>query len=125
MRVGARHAGTIVELLGEGADPETGPLPAITLVWTVEMHHHAEGSRQHHVHPYAGPIFGAQAAFEVPAALHDDDIFFRVRLTATDADRLTNECGPRRASCALKRRPDQPQRSQRGSERAQREGAIR
>jgi len=83
--------GVIVELLGEGTDPETGPLPASALVWTVEMHHHAEGSRQHHVHPFAGPVFGAQAAFEVPAALHDDDIFFRVRLTATDADRLTNE----------------------------------
>lgn len=83
--------GTIVELLGEGTDPETGPLPTNALVWTVEMHHHAEGSRQHHVHPFAGPVFGAQAAFEVPAALHDDDIFFRVRLTATDADRLTNE----------------------------------
>ncbi|HJS57261.1 MAG TPA: PQQ-dependent sugar dehydrogenase, partial [Vicinamibacteria bacterium] len=83
--------GTLVELLGEGTDPETGPLPTNALVWTVEMHHHAEGSRQHHVHPFAGPVFGAQAAFVVPAALHDDDIFFRVRLTATDADRLTNE----------------------------------
>jgi hypothetical protein len=43
------------------------------------------------VHPFAGPFFGAQGAFEVPTTLHDDDIFFRVRLTATDPDRLTSE----------------------------------
>jgi glucose/arabinose dehydrogenase len=89
---GARfRPGSVVELLGEGSDPETGPLAPATLVWSVEMHHHAENSRQHHVHPFAGPLFGAQGAFEVPTTLHDDDIFFRVRLTVTDPDRLTSE----------------------------------
>jgi glucose/arabinose dehydrogenase len=89
---GARvHPGEVVRYSGEANDPDGGPLPGDALAWTVVMHHHPESDPQHHVHPYEGPITGAEGSFEVTTTLHADDIFFRIHLVATDADGLTRE----------------------------------
>jgi glucose/arabinose dehydrogenase len=80
--------GELVAFSGEAVDPDAGPLPAEALVWTVVLHHHAESDRQHHTHPFLGPLLGASGSFRVPETLHDADLFLRVQLVATDADRL-------------------------------------
>jgi hypothetical protein len=83
--------GDIVRYSGSATDPDGGPIPADALVWTVVLHHHPEGDPRHHTHPYQGPVVGGEGAFEVAPTLHDDDIFFRIHLAATDGDRLTGE----------------------------------
>jgi hypothetical protein len=83
--------GETIRFSGSAADPDGGPLPAAALVWTVVVHHHEETSRQHHTHPFLGPVVGDSGSFTVPDPVHDADIFFRVHLLATDADRLTHE----------------------------------
>ena len=81
--------GEVVRYSGSAADPDGGPVPADALVWTVVLHHHPEVDPRHHTHPYQGPVVGGAGAFEVATTLHDDDVFFRIHLAATDADGLT------------------------------------
>jgi glucose/arabinose dehydrogenase len=83
--------GQEIEFAGEAADPDAGALPPAALTWVVELHHHAESDPNHHVHPFLGPLSGAAGRFVIPTELHDSDIFYRIRLTATDADGLTAE----------------------------------
>jgi len=83
--------GSVIAFAGDAVDPESGPLPADALAWTVVLHHHAENAPDHHVHPFLGPVTGAGGSFEVPKTLHDDDMFFRIHLAAVDGDRLVHE----------------------------------
>jgi glucose/arabinose dehydrogenase len=82
------EAGQTIAYSGEARDAEDGMLPPAALVWGVELHHHPEGDPNHHTHPVQGPVVGASGTFTVPRELHDEDIFFRIHLAATDSDGL-------------------------------------
>jgi hypothetical protein len=89
---GARvRPGDIVHYAGEASDPDGGPVPPDALAWTVVLHHYPESDPRHHTHPYQGPVGGAEGTFEVARTLHDDEVYFRLHLLATDADGLTHE----------------------------------
>jgi glucose/arabinose dehydrogenase len=75
-------SGQTFTFTGVGADPEAGPLPASALTWTVEYHTGA-ASR-----PFVPPTAGGSVTFTIPTATPYTaaDVFFRVILTARDAD---------------------------------------
>lgn len=78
-------AGATIDLVGEAADLEDGPMSPSALSWRVELVHGG------HTHPFVGPIPGlSQTTFDVPTSGHPPEhTFFRVLLSATDSDGLS------------------------------------
>jgi glucose/arabinose dehydrogenase len=75
------NAGTTIGFSGSATDPESGPLPASALSWTVVFHHDT------HTHPFLGPIDGvASGSFTIPDQGETAaNVFYRIHLTARDA----------------------------------------
>lgn len=75
------RAGDTIAFAGAASDPEDGTLPASALSWSIVFHH------ADHVHPFLGPIDGTDSgSFTVPTSGEDAvDVFYRVRLRATDS----------------------------------------
>jgi glucose/arabinose dehydrogenase/regulation of enolase protein 1 (concanavalin A-like superfamily) len=78
--------GDVIAFSGAASDPEDGALGAASLSWTVQFHH------GDHVHPFYGPAAGsATGEIAIPTAPHGAvGTFYRIALTATDADGLTD-----------------------------------
>lgn len=78
-------AGDTLQLSGSATDAEDGALPGSALTWEVELHHNT------HLHEYAGPQTGSTMDVTLSRTIEvDPDIFYRLRLTATDSDGATS-----------------------------------
>lgn len=78
-------AGNILNFAGNGSDKEDGNLSAERLSWRVEFHH------DEHVHPALDATEGIDnGSFRIPQIGEiDDNVFYRIFLTATDKDGLS------------------------------------
>lgn len=104
------QAGQAMAYAGTAADVEDGPLSATAFRWWVDLHHHAEGHRHHHTHPFQPPVDGViSGSFEIPPEVHDQDIWLRLHLSVTDTDGLTatvtRDLLPQRAALTFATRP--------------------
>ncbi len=79
------RAGEAITFNGSATDAEDGVLPAISLTWKIDFHH--EG----HIHPGLAPTSGIlSGSYVIPKIGEtDDDVWYRVVLTATDSQGLT------------------------------------
>jgi glucose/arabinose dehydrogenase len=77
--------GDEISFSGSATDPEDGTIPDTRLAWTVVLHHCPGG--ECHPHPYLSRT-GQVGGFTVPD--HGDEFFFELRLTATDANGLSD-----------------------------------
>jgi glucose/arabinose dehydrogenase len=75
------NAGSTIAFSGSASDPESGPLPASALSWTIVFHHDT------HTHPFLGPLQGiSSGTFTIPDQGETSaNVFYRIHLTATDA----------------------------------------
>ncbi len=55
------------------------------------INRYRESDADHHTHPVIGPVSGRDGSFEIPLELHEQDIWYRIYLTATDSDGLQAE----------------------------------
>jgi len=85
---GATYAGgQTIYYSGTGTDPEDGTLPASAFEWEIVFHHDT------HTHPFIAPTTGAKSgAFVIPTTGEtSDNVWYRIHLTVTDSNGLTNE----------------------------------
>lgn len=84
--------GDTIQYSGTGTDLEDGALPPSAFSWSVLLLHHPETDPLHHIHPFLGPVDGAESgSFQIPQEAHDDGTWFRIYLTVADSDGLTHE----------------------------------
>lgn len=76
--------GDVVTYAGSATDVEDGPIPDARLSWTLTLHHCV--GVDCHAHPYATST-GPSGSFTV--ADHGDEVYFELKLTATDSAGLT------------------------------------
>ena len=81
------QVGDTVSLTGSATDAEQGTLPASAFSWHVDLEHCASPTNCHE-HPLFDKAGVKTTSFVAPD--HDDDAFFRVTLTVTDAGGLTD-----------------------------------
>jgi glucose/arabinose dehydrogenase len=98
-------AGDTLQLSGSATDPEDGTLPGAALTWDVELHHNT------HLHEYAGPQTGSTMSVTLSRTIEvDPEIFYRIRLTATDSDgatsSVTRDVLPRTTTFSIDALPD-------------------
>lgn len=76
------NAGDTINFSGAATDPQDGDLPVTALKWEVVFHH------DDHTHPFIIDLPGVSASsFVIPTDGEvSANVFFRIRLTATDAD---------------------------------------
>jgi hypothetical protein len=80
------RAGDSIQFAGSAIDPEDGSLPATSLSWEVVFHHDT------HTHPYVEPFTGPGGAFTIATTGETSaNVWYRIRLTATDSDGNTDE----------------------------------
>ncbi len=79
------RAGETLPFAGNGADPEDGTLNPDNLTWKIDFHH------DEHFHPALDLTSGIDSgSFRIPQIGEiDDNVFFRIHLTATDRGGLT------------------------------------
>ena len=79
------RAGDILAFSGGATDLEDGNLSAADLTWRIDFHHNV------HSHPVVPPTAGiTEGQITIPTATEtDDDVWYRVTLTATDSAGLT------------------------------------
>jgi glucose/arabinose dehydrogenase len=79
-------AGDTLSFSGGAIDNEDGTLPPSALTWWIDIHHLT------HTHPFLAPTSGfASNSIAVPNLLeHDDRIWLRLHLVATDSTGLSN-----------------------------------
>lgn len=65
---------------GSATDPETGALPASSMTWQIDFHHHT------HLHPFYPATSGiSSGTFAIPTTGEtDSDVYYRIRLTVVD-----------------------------------------
>ncbi|MEX2306915.1 MAG: NPCBM/NEW2 domain-containing protein [Pirellulales bacterium] len=81
------RAGDTIQFSGHATDLEDVLLPGAALTWQVDFHHAT------HLHPFMPPTSGVtNGEFTIPASSETaHDVWYRVRLIATDSARLTTE----------------------------------
>jgi glucose/arabinose dehydrogenase len=81
------RAGDTIEFAGHATDLEDGTLANSALTWQVDFHHAT------HLHPFLPPTSGiGSGQFTVPTNSEtSDDVWYRIRLIATDSAGLTSE----------------------------------
>lgn len=79
------NAGDTISFSGGAQDAEEGALPAASLTWDVQLHHHT------HFHPFMAPTSGiTSGTFVIPTTGEtSDDVSYRITLTATDSQGLS------------------------------------
>ena len=79
-------AGKTIAFSGMGIDQEDDTLSPQQLTWTINFHHNE------HYHPSIGPVNGIFGSSFVPpvTAETDTQVWYRINLTATDSDGLSN-----------------------------------
>jgi glucose/arabinose dehydrogenase len=75
----------LISFRASATDPEDGPLPASALSWELILQHCPAGCHEHPVERWPGVDAGA-----FPAPDHDYPSHLELRVTATDADGLTD-----------------------------------
>ncbi len=98
------RAGESIALAGSATDAEDGALAASQLTWKIDFHHDT------HTHPGMAPTSGNTGQYEVPRIGEtSSNVFFRVYLTATDSQGLTQttwvDVQPQKASITLITQP--------------------
>jgi glucose/arabinose dehydrogenase len=80
---GSTYTGnSVINFSGSASDPESGPLPASSLTWRIDFHH---GTHVHPAYPSTSGIAGG--AYTAQSDGHvDTNVYFRIYLTAIDAD---------------------------------------
>jgi glucose/arabinose dehydrogenase len=97
--------GMVLGFSGSASDPEDGNLAPASLTWQVDFHHDT------HAHPILAPTSGmASGSVTVPnRGETSSNVWFRVYLTATDANGLTTriyqDVQPQKASITLATAP--------------------
>jgi glucose/arabinose dehydrogenase len=81
------RAGDTIQFAGHATDLEDGTLAPAALTWQVDFHHAT------HLHPFMPPTSGiASGQFTIPTNSEtSNDVWFRIRLIATDSAGLTTE----------------------------------
>jgi glucose/arabinose dehydrogenase len=81
------RAGDTIQFAGHATDLEDGTLANAGLTWQVDFHHAT------HLHPFLPPTSGiGSGQFTVPTNSEtSDDVWYRIRLIATDSAGLTTE----------------------------------
>jgi uncharacterized repeat protein (TIGR01451 family) len=74
-----------IAFAGSATDPQEGPLPASALSWEIVIHHCPSNCHTHVYQSFDGVVSGT-----FPAPDHEYPSFLEVRLTATDAQGLSN-----------------------------------
>ncbi|WP_442483264.1 NPCBM/NEW2 domain-containing protein [Aeoliella sp. SH292] len=79
------RAGDVISFSGGATDAEDGTLSAANLAWSIDFHHNV------HSHPLVPPTTGITSGqITVPTVTEtDDDVFYRITLTATDSAGLS------------------------------------
>lgn len=80
------RAGDTIAFEGTGSDLEDGTLSGNSLTWTVDFIH------DEHTHPTLSDVSGTSGSFEIERSGHDysSNTGYRINLTATDSDGLTD-----------------------------------
>jgi len=83
------NAGDVINYAGNATDPEDGALSSAALRWSVIFHHDT------HTHPFIGPLQGISGGQFMAADTGEisPDIWYEVRLTATDTGRPLSTAG--------------------------------
>jgi glucose/arabinose dehydrogenase len=79
------RSGDVISFSGGAFDNEDGELDAVNLAWSIDFHHNV------HSHPLVPPTSGiTEGQITVPFVTEtDDDVFYRITLTATDSAGLS------------------------------------
>lgn len=84
--IGQRYrGGEVITYAGEGLDEDDGELPGYRLTWSIDFHH------DDHFHPFLQPTAGKRGEVTIPRIGEtSSNVFFRVHLTVTDSDGLSD-----------------------------------
>jgi len=99
------RAGDTIIFAGTATDPEQGTLPPSAFSWEIVFHHNT------HTHSFLGPFQGISGGtFVIPQVGEtDDDVWYRIHLTVTDAQGLQHtsysDVLPRKAKITLHTEP--------------------